>query len=84
MLNTGASVLRYACWASVDNHSVHATVTMRGCGRLLLHCTAAPVRCTLNGTPLAQFNFSAESSSLALDVAKTASLVSELAMEFSL
>lgn len=83
MLNTGASVLRFACEPAVDSHSVSASVTVRGCGRLRLYCTAAPSRCAIDGGAT-HFEFNADSCSLALSVPRNEGLLSEVSLEFSL
>ena len=70
MLNTGASVQGFSCTPAADSAAVRASVSVRGCGTLLLYATSAPSSCTVNGTSV-QAEYLAEQCTLKLPVSRS-------------
>ena len=84
MLNTSASVQGFECAAPADAHTVSCSVSVCGCGSLLLYATSAPSRCTVNGA-LVQAAYAAEQKALRVPVSRSGdSILSTVEVEFQM
>ena len=70
MLNTSASIRGFECAAPVDAHMVSCSISVCGCGSLLLYATSAPFKCTVNGAPV-QAAYVAEQQAMRVAVSRS-------------
>ena len=83
MLNVGASVQGFSCNPATDSASITASVSVRGCGSLLLFATCAPSRCTVHGISV-QAEYNAEQCTLKLPVSRSGdSMLSTVELQFA-
>ena len=84
MLNTGASIQGFECAAPGDAQTISCTMSVRGCGSLLLYATSAPCKCLVNGEAV-QAAYAAEQQALRVPVSRRGdSVVSSVEVEFQI
>ena len=84
MLNTGASIQGFECAAPGDASTVSCSMSVCGCGSLLLYATSAPCNCLVNGAPV-QAAYAAEQQALRVPVSRSGdSVVSRVEVEFQI
>ena len=82
MLNTGAAVQSFACGAPSAG-AASCTITVNGCGSLVLYSTVAPSSCAVEGMRVSA-QYCADSKLLTLPVPQTADLLATVEISFAL